>query len=98
MARLVLAAVIALATFPAQAHWEKTRAGTALLAETRAIIRCMVEIAHASGLMKAPEDMKAPEEGLAGRATNRKDPQAAPATSGCGSPAQMCAEVACARA
>lgn len=36
----------------AQEHWEKTRAGTALFAETRAIIRCMVDLAHARGLMK----------------------------------------------
>lgn len=36
----------------AQAHWEKTRAGTALLTETRALVRAMVDIAHARGLMK----------------------------------------------
>lgn len=36
----------------ARRHWEKTRAGTALLIETRAIIRCMVEMAHSRGLMK----------------------------------------------
>ncbi|VIO73853.1 pentapeptide repeat-containing protein [Bradyrhizobium ivorense] len=37
----------------AQAHWEKTRAGTALLTETRVIVRCMVDLAHARGLMKS---------------------------------------------
>jgi hypothetical protein len=36
----------------AQRHWEKTRAGTALLTETKCIVRCMIELAQSRGLMK----------------------------------------------
>ena len=36
----------------AQAHWEGTRKGTPLFNETRIIVRCMVDIAHAHGFMK----------------------------------------------
>ena len=36
----------------AQAHWEGTRKGTPLFNETRIIVRCMVDIAHARGFMK----------------------------------------------
>ena len=43
----------------AQAHWEKTHAGTALLTETSIIVRSMVDLAHARGLMK---DGKAVEQ------------------------------------
>ena len=35
----------------AQKHWESTRAGTVLFDETRAIVQCMVDIAHGRGLM-----------------------------------------------
>ena len=35
----------------AQIHWEKTRAGTALLTETETIVRCMVDLARARKLM-----------------------------------------------
>ncbi|MGA7808087.1 pentapeptide repeat-containing protein [Bradyrhizobium sp.] len=35
----------------AQEHWEKTRAGTAILTETRAIVRCMVDLAYARKLI-----------------------------------------------
>ena len=34
----------------AQAHWETTRAGQSLLAETRAIVRAMVDVMHIRGL------------------------------------------------
>jgi uncharacterized protein YjbI with pentapeptide repeats len=34
----------------AQEHWERTRAGTALLDETRAIVRAMVATMHIRGL------------------------------------------------
>ena len=36
----------------AHAHWEGTRKGTPLFNETRIIVRCMVDIAHARGFMK----------------------------------------------
>jgi hypothetical protein len=36
----------------AQAHWEHTRKGTALFDETRAIVRAMVDCAHARGYMR----------------------------------------------
>ncbi len=36
----------------AQAHWERTRAGEALLDETREIVRCMVRLAQIRGYMK----------------------------------------------
>ena len=35
----------------AQEHWESTRGGTPLGDETRAIVRCMVDIAHIRKLM-----------------------------------------------
>ena len=34
----------------AQAHWEKTRGGTPLFEETRAIVRAMVDTMHIRGL------------------------------------------------
>lgn len=36
----------------AKAHWESTRKGTALFRETEIIVRAMVDLAHARGLMK----------------------------------------------
>jgi len=36
----------------AQKHWETMRKGQKLLEETRAIVRCMVDLAHIRGLMK----------------------------------------------
>jgi len=38
----------------AEAHWKATRGGTALFKETEIIVRAMVDLAYARGLMTAP--------------------------------------------